>query len=182
MIKESIQEAIKEVRETTEVDDHEIREAIEEILDNLNSMDDTYSFKFTVPGKPVAKGRPRFTKNGRRVRTPEKTRLYEQSVKWNYAAQVKNKKLLEGPIGIKANFYMYIPKNTSKVRRKLKEKHSILPTKTPDFDNLIKAVTDPLNGLAYKDDKQIVKAEINKYFSMNPRAEIEIYEIDKQGV
>jgi Holliday junction resolvase RusA-like endonuclease len=52
------------------------------------------------------------------------------------------------------------------------------PTKRPDWDNLGKLVSDSLNGLAYKDDSQIVEATAAKYYSDRPRVEIEITEVE----
>lgn len=43
---------------------------------------------FTIPGTPVGKGRPKFSRAGAGVRTytPEKTASYETLVKWSYTA------------------------------------------------------------------------------------------------
>lgn len=135
--------------------------------------------KFTVPGITVGKARPRVTRHG--TYTPKKTKDYEQLVQICCRNKYKDKPL-EGPIRIDIYFYVLIPKNTSKVRTKAKIEGSILPTKRPDFDNMTKSITDALNGLAYKDDNQIVEAHIYKYFSDNPRAEVEIRKIDKEGI
>lgn len=135
--------------------------------------------KFTVEGRPVGKARPRVTRNG--TYTPVKTKNYEQLVQWSYKNKYKNKPL-EGPLRVDIIFYMYIPKNTSKVRRKKKIAGEILPTKKPDWDNMAKSITDALNGLAYKDDNQIVETHIYKYFSDNPRAEVRIIKLNKEGV
>lgn len=56
------------------------------------------------------------------------------------------------------------------------DKH-IRPTKKPDLDNIMKCVTDALNEIAYQDDKQIVSASIEKYYSEEPRVEVAIMEI-----
>lgn len=130
--------------------------------------------EFTVEGLPVAKGRPRVTRNG--TYTPRKTKDYEKLVKYSFRNQYKGQ-ALQGALKIRIDFYMYIPKNTSKKRRKLKNDKEILPTKRPDFDNLTKSITDALNGLAFEDDKQIVEAHIYKYYSDVPRAEITIQEV-----
>ena len=126
---------------------------------------------FTIDGLPVAKGRPRVTRNG--TYTPAKTKNYEKLVQLYFNNQYKGDPL-EGPLRLTIDFYMYIPKNTSKKRRKLKNNKAILPTKKPDFDNLTKSITDALNKLAYKDDNQIVEAHIFKYYSDNPKAVVKI--------
>jgi Holliday junction resolvase RusA-like endonuclease len=46
------------------------------------------------------------------------------------------------------------------------------PKKTPDCDNVLKAIADALNKLAYSDDKNIVDCQIRKYYSHQPRVEI----------
>ena len=51
----------------------------------------------------------------------------------------------------------------------------IRPTKKPDADNIMKAVADALNGIAYKDDSQIVNVTIAKWYSDTPRVEVAIF-------
>ena len=45
------------------------------------------------------------------------------------------------------------------------------PAKKPDTDNIFKCITDALSGIAYKDDKQIVAATVNKWYAEVPRVE-----------
>ena len=52
----------------------------------------------------------------------------------------------------------------------------IRPTKKPDLDNIAKAVLDSLNGIAYKDDSQIVSMVVSKKYSNRPRVEITLKE------
>ena len=52
----------------------------------------------------------------------------------------------------------------------------INPTKKPDLDNIAKAILDSLNGIAYKDDSQIVSLLISKKYSDRPRVEITLKE------
>jgi Holliday junction resolvase RusA-like endonuclease len=58
--------------------------------------------------------------------------------------------------------------------RELMESGFIKRDKRPDYDNISKAVSDALNGLAYSDDGQIVSASIEKLYSGRPRLEIEL--------
>ena len=50
----------------------------------------------------------------------------------------------------------------------------IVPTKKPDFDNIQKIICDALNGVAYHDDSQIVKADIEKVYSTTPHVEVNV--------
>lgn len=71
-------------------------------------------------------------------------------------------------------FCLPIPQSVTKKRRLDMiggvERH----TKKPDTDNLIKAVLDALNGVAYEDDAQIVMIAARKCYSVHPHIEIRI--------
>ncbi|CZR99694.1 Endodeoxyribonuclease RusA [Clostridioides difficile] len=54
----------------------------------------------------------------------------------------------------------------------------IRPSKKPDLDNIIKSVADSLNGIAYKDDSQIVEVVSKKYYSDKPRVEVILEDIN----
>jgi Holliday junction resolvase RusA-like endonuclease len=56
------------------------------------------------------------------------------------------------------------------------ETETVPHTKKPDTDNCVKSVTDGAQGVAFDDDKQIYKIVAEKYYSNNPRAEIELRE------
>jgi Holliday junction resolvase RusA-like endonuclease len=126
--------------------------------------------KFTIPGEPTGKGRPRVTKFG--TFTPEKTVSYENLIKVTYPG-----KMLEGQLEIEVQAYYSIPKSTSKKRRELMMLGEIRPTKKPDCDNVLKIIADALNKIAYNDDSQIVRAVVEKYYCENPRVEVELREV-----
>lgn len=48
----------------------------------------------------------------------------------------------------------------------------LLPAKKPDIDNIVKAVLDALNEVAYRDDTQVVELQVRKQYSERPRLEI----------
>lgn len=111
---------------------------------------------------PVGKGRPRFTKSGHTY-TPQKTKDYEELVKYEFIRQCGNNPT-DKPVRLEINAYFKIPKGTSKANAKKMFEGEILPTKKPDADNIIKAVADALNGVAYFDDKQIVICRCDKIY------------------
>ena len=135
--------------------------------------------QFTVFGDPVAKGRPKFSRQGNFVRsyTPAKTTNYENLVMISYVETCRGLDILEGEVSMRIDAFFSIPKNTSKKRRLLMTKCLIRHTKRPDADNLAKAICDALNKVAYADDSQIVHLEVNKYYSDVPRVEITIEEV-----
>lgn len=56
----------------------------------------------------------------------------------------------------------------------------IRPAKKPDCDNVEKIICDALNGCAYKDDAQIVRCTVIKYYSETPRVEVDIQEANHE--
>lgn len=129
---------------------------------------------FSVPGEPVGKGRPRFvrTYRGGRAVTPEKTRCYEELVRMEYCWQCRAKFIDTDILKMHIDAYFSVPKSTSKKKAKEMIEKKIRPAKKPDADNIIKAIADALNDVAYYDDKQIVDCSISKYYSDNPRIEV----------
>jgi Holliday junction resolvase RusA-like endonuclease len=133
--------------------------------------------KFNVLGEPQGKGRPRFANvKGKTItRTPDKTVLYENLVISEYRRQVGDVRFPDGEavrLHIEAMFA--IPASASKKKKTLMEAGEILPTKKPDIDNVLKVVADSLNGVAYRDDAQVVGCTVEKFYSTQPRIEVTI--------
>lgn len=135
----------------------------------------TVTRAFTIPGKPLGKQRARVLQNGITY-TPKETVNYETLVKEIYWNKYSTEKPLEGPVKATITAYMPIPKSTSKKKKALMLERKILPTKKPDWDNIGKIVTDALNEIAYHDDKQITSCTVEKYYSNQPRVQVEIEE------
>ena len=133
--------------------------------------------EFTVPGIPVAKGRPRFSRQGPYVRTytPDKTYRYEQLVQLSFMQSEQPK--LSGAVKVRILAYFPIPKSASKKRQKMMAEGEIRHTTKPDGENVSKAILDGLNRMAYDDDSNIVELHVEKWYSEEPRAEITIEEI-----
>lgn len=132
---------------------------------------------FEILGEPMGKQRPRFSRFGKYVHTytPNKTVNYETIVKLEYK-KVSNQ-YLTGMVSIDIKAYFGIPKSASIKKRAEMLQNKIRPTKKPDTDNICKIVCDALNGVAYKDDSQIVETKVNKYYDTTPRVVVEIKEI-----
>lgn len=127
--------------------------------------------KIVIDGKPMGKQRPRFNGKTGSVHTPSKTVNYENWVKLCYQQQCKGEKLT-GKIAASIMAYYPIPKNTSKIKKNYMLLGIERPTKKPDVDNIAKVILDSLNGLAYKDDKQIIFCSISKWYGENPKVEV----------
>lgn len=134
--------------------------------------------KFTVYGEPIAQGRPRATTiNGHvRMYDPKKSRDYKNYIRLA-ASEHKPEKLLEGPLSMKVKIYRPSLKSFSKKKAEMAEKGELRPVTKPDTDNYVKAIKDALKSVIWKDDSQVVELHASKYYSQNPRIEIEIKEL-----
>ena len=129
---------------------------------------------FTIPGSPVGKGRPRVSVRGgyAHAYTPEKTRTYEARVKAVAKAAMRFMGIRQVPsapvrVSIVARFEW--PQGDLNADGSLKEhkpgskaaarvndmKYARVVPGKPDIDNVVKAVLDALNGIAYQDDAQV---------------------------
>ncbi|GIW49185.1 MAG: phage protein [Caloramator sp.] len=131
------------------------------------------NIKVVIEGEPKGKARPRVTKAGIAY-TPQETVNYENWVKLCYQTQTKKK--FEREVHARIDAYFQIPKSTSKKKAELMEEKEIRPTKKPDVDNIAKIILDSLNGIAYKDDSQVVSCLVCKYYSEKPRVEVLLWE------
>lgn len=133
--------------------------------------------KFTIPGEPFGKQRPRFNTRTGRAYTPSETTQYETAVKYEYLQKYGDFRYAEGvPLEIIIKAYLGIPNSDSKKKRGLKEEGKIKATKKPDWDNIGKIIADALNKVAYEDDKDIILAVVTKEYSREPRVEVTIRE------
>jgi Holliday junction resolvase RusA-like endonuclease len=131
--------------------------------------------KFIIPGEPKGKGRPRVTKTGHAF-TPKDTLEYENWVKQCYV-NCEDRKLLDGQIYAKIDCYFSIPKSATIKKSNMMRQNIIRPCKKPDVDNVCKSILDSLNGIAYKDDSQIVDCLIRKWYADEPRVEVRLQEV-----
>lgn len=123
--------------------------------------------EFDVPGEPRGKERHRTGKYG--TYTPSKTVKYEKEIQKAFRA----KWLFLGiatfctktPLIVVIKAYYKIPKTAGKADKDKMQNNQLLPTKKPDADNIAKVVMDALNGVAWKDDSQVVSLIVHKYYA-----------------
>ena len=147
---------------------------------------------FVVNGEPMAKQRPRATTYGKiaRVYTPKDTINYENKVLSCYKDRCKElsvdteiplfdrSEILE--VGISAYFPLrqsdFGKKGLNKSGREKIEKKYCPSHK--DCDNIAKIILDGLNGIAYLDDKQVVRLSVEKIWSIdNPRVVVQLISV-----
>ena len=135
--------------------------------------------KFCIHGDPKGKGRPRFSTVCGHVhtRTPDETVLYENLVKTEYRQQVGVKFPDDAMLDVRIFAYYPIPTSASKRKRQAMLERKIRPTKKPDWDNVGKVICDSLNGIAYRDDAQVVDSMVRKFYGEDPKVVVTIEEI-----
>ena len=148
-------------------------------INELNKVNDPNEVSFIVHGKPLGKGRPRFTKVGNFIKayTPRQTRDYESLIRYEYMFQVGNKKLT-GEIEADIIGIFPVGKSETKKRKQAMLEGKIRHTKKIDCDNLAKTILDALNDVAYNDDRQVCKLSVEKIYGEEPRVEVRLKEIE----
>ena len=125
-----------------------------------------------VPGLPIPKGRPRFTKTGKTY-TPEKTRDYAKQVRNLAKLLMLEQPPFDFPIKVMVTAYMKIPKMSQKKTADALAGY-ILPAVRPDIDNLAKAALDACNGIIWRDDALICSLLIKKRYASEPKLELKV--------
>tara|TARA_B100000497_G_scaffold126537_1_gene165691 strand:- start:508 stop:942 length:435 start_codon:yes stop_codon:yes gene_type:complete len=139
--------------------------------------------RITIPGTPVAQGRPRLTTFGGHARAydPKKSRDWKTMVK-EFGIQAmrefEHENPFQGPLKVWIKCIMPLPKSSHRKRTPVPEKWNI---KKPDVDNLYKGIADGLEGVVYHNDSQICDLQVIKKTAAQekgPKVMIEISTID----
>lgn len=134
------------------------------------------TYEFEIPGPVTGKGRPRINTYTCRAYTPNKTKEYEELAKQYFLLKYPRYIPLENRVKVSIIAYFKIPKGTNKANEELMLEGKISPTKKPDIDNIEKIVLDALNKLAFKDDNQITKLDIEKVYGEEEKVYVKIEE------
>lgn len=139
--------------------------------------------ELTIPGKPVAQGRPRFYRRGNFVvaTDPKASKVYKADIQYLAQKHKENNnisELLDGPLGLDVMAYFPCPKSRWRKTKPRTEEHH---AKRPDADNVAKSIKDGLTGVFYHDDSQISELIIRKRIAAQgeaPRIEVSLYTLD----
>lgn len=139
-------------------------------IDDARRLSDSQTMTYTVPGPPVPKGRPRFTKTGRAY-TPQTTRFYEAACQRaaRFAVASGNWPLGGWP---------------SAEVRYMVEINLWLEADRGDLDNAAKAALDAANGIVWPDDSRICALFVTRRVAcrdQKPRAEITVTALGPTG-
>ena len=118
---------------------------------------DTTHFHY-YEGEVVAKQRARVTKSGRSF-TPKRTADFEKLVKeWGSREFSGN----EFPVTYPLTIDIDIDVRTADKDLLWAGNHGLTYPANNDIDNMAKSILDALNGVLYKDDKQVVRLNLSK--------------------
>lgn len=130
---------------------------------------------FTIPGEPKGQGRPRFSRKSGVAFTPTETRNHAAYVKM-LATRAMEDALLEPfdrPCKMDVRIFCEMPQSWSRKKRIEAERGLLGPGK-PDIDNVIKLLADAMNGVVFKDDKQIVHVDARKSWGVVATTEVTV--------
>ena len=128
--------------------------------------------QFVVAGKPLAKGRVRFTKTGHAF-TPDRTVNFEGKLALAAQAAMNGRPPVEGAVAVTLEVLLPIAVSWPAKKREAALNGQLRPTGRPDLDNFAKML-DALNMVVWGDDSQIVELVVFKRYSDAPQLAITV--------
>jgi len=136
--------------------------------------------QFTIPGKPSAWQRKVEFVDRRTHRVvrknPDGMKEQQQAIQWAYKAARGG--LLTGALKLEVLCVYAIPPSWPRWKQEAARLGLVWKTTTPDHDNLVKQISDALNGHAYADDAQIVQDRMGKRYGHPARTEVRLTQLD----
>ncbi|MEI6258527.1 MAG: RusA family crossover junction endodeoxyribonuclease [Deltaproteobacteria bacterium] len=140
-----------------------------------------------IPGQPISKNRPRFTRVGKGVRTYSDQS--DEEWLWVMVVRQQLKELavrhFSGAVAMKIVFWMKRPAGhfgSGKNAGVLKASAPASPVTKPDIDNLLKFLADCLNHCSiWVDDSYIADIDMKKRYAepgTEPRTELVLREVN----
>jgi len=140
--------------------------------------------RITIPGDPVAQGRPRFYRTGAGVRAvdPAKSRNWKAEARWHMqnACQEVGARPIPAKVPIELGIKVVFRCPVSDYRKR-EPREWRWHTKKPDLDNVIKAVKDAGTGVLWFDDSQVVEIHASKIIAAQgepPMVVIDVVEME----
>lgn len=127
---------------------------------------------FTIPGRPVAWARA--GRGNGATFTPAPQRSFAAAVRMAGGEAMAGRAPLEGAVRLIVAAHFPIAVSWSKKKQEAARQGEIRPTGKPDWDNAGKIISDALNGIAYRDDAQIVSAVVDQFYSDRPRVDVRV--------
>ena len=132
----------------------------------------------TIPGRPIAKGRPRVSPHGG-VFTPARTKEAEKHARACLKAECPEP--LTGPLSLAVSFnFKYTQRWTKPDREAADNGWEPWDEGKPDLDNLLKLIKDAGNGVLWSDDSQVVEVEAVKVYSAEDTTTVNVFPAERR--
>lgn len=128
---------------------------------------------FMIPGEPKGKMRPRASFHGGHGRVHDAPEQVSNENWVKVCARDAGIGLMDSAVAATIVVTVVAPKSLTKAKRAAIDGDHVLPAKKPDLDNVAKLVLDALNGIAYKDDAQVVDLRVSRRYG--PAAQVEVW-------
>jgi Holliday junction resolvase RusA-like endonuclease len=144
--------------------------------------------KLVIPGDPISQPRQRHRAalvQGKMLSmnyTPAKHPVNDYKAAIRLAA--RELRPIAGPVALTVSCFFSRPKShygSGKNAERLKGTAPHWHVVKPDTDNVVKAIKDALKGLAWRDDSQVCREEIEKHYDDAPRTVVIIRAIEEAG-
>ena len=127
--------------------------------------------KFFVACTPRGKQRARVTRHG--TYTPQETVELERMIGRECKKAMAGAKPLGGPLRLSLYVIFIQPRSWSATKKSSTFWHTV----KPDLDNIEKLVKDALKNIAWRDDCQVAKVDMAKFYGNITGLHIEIKEL-----
>jgi crossover junction endodeoxyribonuclease RusA len=124
--------------------------------------------KFLINARPQPKERPYSIGRGKR-RTPDRTVNFELLVAAEFRLQHPFHELFTGPLGLSVDIQFAKPKTVVK---------GYWHTNPGDASNIVKAIEDALNKVAWVDDRQVADLRSIKHWGQTDRIIVSIWPLE----
>ena len=80
------------------------------------------------------------------------------------------------PLAVKVSLVFWMPRPKAHFRKngKLRDDAPRLVAKAPDIDKLCRAALDPMIGICFRDDSQVVSLQASKWYANNARIGMDV--------
>ena len=137
------------------------------------------SFVFFVPGLPKPSGSKKAFRHAKTskvivVDACDGSRDWKTTVSQFALAARAGCRPMDGPLRLVVEFRMPRPKAHYRANGELRDNAPAWHTNAPDATKLLRAVEDALNGVLWRDDRQVVLQSVYKAYGESPGANIMI--------
>lgn len=135
---------------------------------------------FFCPGVPAAQGSKRHVGGGVMIESSRALRPWRGSVTAAAADAMKGRPPLDGPLRLEARFVMPRPKAHFNSKGALKNTAPLLVSKRPDVEKLLRAISDAMSSVVWRDDAQVAEVIGRKVYGDLPGVRVVVTSVPER--